>query len=98
AQRDKLGSFFGRLAMNKGKVVRFPIKSSERWKNRLGKRAAACLVTDRWLQFPENSEPLPDGDYMFINVMTRPDGENVRRICQLCVSKQDLIRAIKSVD
>jgi hypothetical protein len=80
------------------KITRFPGDSFQRWKNRLGRRAVPCIVSDRWLQFPEKSDPLPDGSFMFVDVMTRADGENVRKICQLCISREDLLSALGEVD
>jgi hypothetical protein len=53
----------------------FPIRGFQRWHNALGKRAVPCIVSNRWLQFPEKSDRFedgdyPDGDYMFVDVMT----------------------------
>ena len=84
--------------MDNGKVTRFPIKGYQRWRNRLGKRAVPCNVTDRWLQFPERSDSMKEGHFMFVYIMTMPDGENARKICQLCVTKEDLLAALKEVD
>jgi hypothetical protein len=80
------------------KIIQFPTKSKERRKNRLGKRAVPCLISDRWLQFAKDVHPLKDGDYVFLDVMTRANGEKERKICQLCVSKQDVIAAIEALD
>ena len=81
-----------------GKVTRFPIKAYQRWRNRLGKRAVPCMVSDRWLQFPEKSDRLKGGHFMFVDVMTRADGENARKICQICITKEDLLAALKEVN
>jgi len=81
-----------------GKVTRFPIKGYQRWRDRLGKRAVPCMITDRWFQFPEKSDNLKGGHVMFVDVMTKPDGENVRKLCQLSISKEDLLAALKEVD
>lgn len=83
--------------MSKGNVTQFPVKAYERWRNRLGKRAVPCLVTDRWLQFPENSDTVNNGHYMFVDVMTRSDGENARKLTTLCISKEELLVALKRV-
>ena len=80
------------------KITRFPIKGDQRWKNRLGKRAAACIVSMRWLQFPEKSTALRDGHFMFVDVMTSTDGNDARKLCQLCISKEDLLAALGEVD
>ena len=84
--------------MNDGNAIRFPIKSWQRWKNRLGRRCAPCIVSDRWLELAAKSDQLDDGDVIWINVMTRPDGENTRKVCSLAVTKQDLQRALDAVD
>ena len=44
-----------------------------RWETLLGERAVSCLVTNRWLQFPEKSEFVGDGNYMFVDVMRCDD-------------------------
>ena len=80
-----------------GKVTQFPIKGYQRWRNRLGKRAVPCMVSDRWLQFPEKSNTLEGGSFMLVDVMTRADGENARKICQICIAKEDLLVALKEV-
>jgi hypothetical protein len=79
------------------KVVRFPVKSWQRRKNRLGKRAVLCEVTDRWLQFPEDSYPIQGNHLMFVDVMTATSGGKPKKICRVCISKEDLERAIKNV-
>lgn len=84
--------------MSRDKVVRFPIKGYERWKNRLGPRAVPCHVTLRWLQFPEQSDHLKDGHYMFVDVMTRGSDDTDKKICQLCISKEDILAALGAVD
>jgi hypothetical protein len=78
-------------------ITRFPTSGFQRWKNRLGKRVAPCIVTQRWLQFPETSAALEDGHYMFVDVMTAGDNDTPRKICQLCVSKEDLLAALNQV-
>jgi hypothetical protein len=85
-------------------VRRFPIGGFQRWHNALGKRAVPSIVSNRWLQFPEKSDRFedgdyPDGDYMFVNVMTTAaDGQTHRKLCTLCISKADLLAAVSEVD
>jgi hypothetical protein len=83
--------------MDDNKVVRFPTNSSQRWRNRHGKFSISCLVSGRYLRFDKKSEPLPDGNYVFMDVMT-DDGEKPRKLCQLCISKQDLRAVLERVD
>lgn len=85
-------------------VRQFPIGGFQRWHNTLGKRAVPCIVSNRWLHFPERSDRFedgdyPDGDYMFVSVMTTAaDGQTHRKLCTLCVSKEDLLAALGEVD
>jgi hypothetical protein len=86
-------------------VKRFPIGGFQRWHNVLGKRAVPCIVSHRWLQFPERSDRFedgdyPDGDYMFIDVMTTAAarGHAQKKLCTLCISKADLLAALAEVD
>lgn len=80
------------------KIVRFPINSSQRWRNRHGKFAVSCLVTDRYLQFDTKSSSVGDGDYVFLNVMTENEDKKSRKLCMLCVSKQDLRAVLDMID
>jgi hypothetical protein len=83
---------------------RFPIGGFQRWHNALGKRAVPCIVSHRWVQFPETSDRFedgdyPDGDYMFVNVMTTADGgQTHKKLCTLCISKADILAALSEVD
>jgi hypothetical protein len=76
----------------------------QRRHNVLGKRAAPCIVSHRWLQFQERSDRFedgdyPDGDYMFVSVMTTAgDGETRKKLCTLCISKADILAALSEVD
>ena len=85
-------------------VRRFPIGEFQRRHNALGKRAVPCIVSNRWLQFPGKSDRFedgdyPDGDYMFVDVMTTADdGQTRKKLCTLCVSKADLLAALGEVD
>jgi hypothetical protein len=84
--------------MNNDKITPFPIKGWQRWKNRLGRRCVPCIVSDRWLELSDKSHALQEGDAIWINVMTRSDGENIRKLCGIAVTKQDLQRALDAVD
>lgn len=84
-------------------IKQFPIDGFQRWRNTLGKRAVPCIVSNRWLQFPEKSDRFedgeyPDGDYMFVDVMTTTAGQTQKKLCTLCISKDDLLAALTEVD
>lgn len=84
--------------MTKNNVTKFPVKTSERRRNRLGARAVPCQVSDRWLQFPEDAGMLGDDKWMFVDVMTRAsDGETHHKLTTLCLSKKELLKAIERV-
>ena len=64
----------------------------------MGKRAAPCLVTERWLQFGEGASQLPGGRYLFIDVMTMGADEQPRKLTTLCLSKEDILQALDNVE
>jgi hypothetical protein len=70
----------------------------EKWQALLGRHCAPCIQNERWLEFSEKSFPLNIGDVVSVNVMTRPNGKNVRKLCSLEICKQDLQRALDAVD
>jgi hypothetical protein len=88
--------------------IRFPVNGEQRWRNRLGRLAAGCIVTERWLQFEPISQVVsPGNDMVTLRVMTMsyPDlGETderegkPRRLAELLVSRADLLRALESVE
>ena len=84
--------------MDEDNITRFPIKTHQRWKNRLGRRAVPCLVSDRWLQFPGNSDLLEGEHYMFVDVMTIADGKNARKLTTVCLSKERVLAALGIVE
>ena len=86
--------------MRDGKIHRFPVDGERRYKNRLGRHAVPCLVSGRYLQFPEISEVVSGGSYMFVDVMAMAiEGEGKpRKLTRLCISKEDLMAALEQVD
>ena len=83
--------------MSEGNVRKFPVKAFDRIRNKRGKRSVSCLVTDRWFQFAESSDQLPDGNYVFVDVMTGGYDEPAKKICSLCISKEELAKALDNV-
>lgn len=83
--------------MDENNVCSFPVNSYQRWKNRLGPHAVPCLVSERWLQFPTNSDVLNNEHYMFVDVMTMPDGQNPRKLTSVCLSKEEIIKVLETV-
>lgn len=56
-----------------------------------------CQVSERWLQFPQTAHALASSDFMTINVMTLGTDDKERKICELVLTKQDLLRMIEQV-
>ena len=68
-----------------------------RRRNRLGKRAVPCEVSDRWLELPETSDAVPGmGDMMIVSVMTNAFA-GPRKLCELTISREDLVKALANV-
>jgi hypothetical protein len=79
-------------------VLPFPIKGFERQKNQAGRHAVLCIVSERWLQFPEQgSGCIQLGEPLKIEVMTKDKTGNDKKICDLIVTREDLLRAIGAV-
>jgi len=84
--------------MDTDDVIRFPIKGFQRAKNRLGRHAVGCIVSGRWIQFPEQGGAyLEEGEAIQLYVMTEGHDEKDRTICELIVTREDLLRAIAAV-
>ena len=79
------------------KVTRFPVTTWQRIKNQRGKRAVSCIVSERWLEFSENSDRIPDGEAFWVNVMTMDKHDKPRKICELAITKEELLVALDKV-
>lgn len=80
------------------KIIPFPLDSLTRLKNRLGKGAVPCMVSDFWLRFPAESEGhFEAGEFIILSVMRREDDEHHKKICELVVTREDLLAAIQGV-
>jgi len=85
--------------MESDDVIPFPIKGFQRQKNEAGRRAALCIVSERWLQFPKRGGgPIQIGEPLSIRVMTKSSEGKQRTICKLIVTREDLLRAIAAVE
>lgn len=82
--------------MTDEKIKRFPVKHWERERNRRGRRAASCEVTERWLRFSVQEEKQPFGTPVWVDVMTG-SGEDERKICRLCLTVEELEGVLKHV-
>lgn len=83
------------MSNNENNLVRIPITFKQRKINEYGKGYVPCEVSERWLQFPDE---ISDERYIGVDVMTNGSDNNPKKLCELVVSKEDLIRAINSIE
>ena len=84
---------------------RHPDSFTQRRKNALGPLAVECQVSGRRLQFSPHSAILDRGEFITIDVVTVADvdtetGEDATRpkkICQLIVTRDELMNALSHV-
>ena len=79
-------------------IEHFPKSGEKRDRLNLRKYRVPCQVSERWLQFPEIAHPLQGGDFMMIDVMTLGSDEKERKLCELVLTKQDLLGMIEQVE
>ncbi|MGE6488499.1 hypothetical protein [Paenisporosarcina sp. NPDC076898] len=81
--------------MDENKIVKIPISYEQRKINEHGNGYVPCQVSSRWLQF---NTLITYKDYIMVNVMTETENNSMRKICELVLSKEDLLRAINSIE
>ena len=81
------------------KVKKFPISFSQRRKNTLGPLTVECQVSGRCLKFHEKSSNLQGGEFITVDVMAmqNEDDKPSRKICELIITREDLLEALKHV-
>jgi hypothetical protein len=79
----------------KNDKIRFPVSNWERTKNRLGKKAVPCVVSDRWAQLHGPPSSIGAGSIIGMDIMTKNENGETKKICQLMVAIEDLERAIE---
>lgn len=77
------------------KIIRVPITYDQRKRNELGDGYVPCQVSGRWLKF---SEEASDDRFIPVDVMTMGENKVPRKICELIISKEDILRAINSIN
>lgn len=84
----------------KKRPIEFPINNAERRRNRLGKHSVPCLASERWIEFPKRSAgSLEAGELIKLSIMTGSGNqqEEKRKICDLVVTREALLKAIDTV-
>jgi hypothetical protein len=78
-------------------VIKLPITKSQRYRNKLGKLAAQCIVSERWLKFEQEYTSYGGNDLITLDVMTLDITESPRKLCQLILNRQDLEQALHKI-
>lgn len=74
-------------------------KSHDRLKRKLGDFAVPCMITERWLQFStQGSQRLHEGEYIMLWVMTRGADDQPKKLCELIVTREDLLAALELIE
>lgn len=88
--------------MNKDKIKRLPYSAERTRRLNTKKRVLPCLVSARWLQFPEKLHCFTDGNYLSINLMTKTLNDDLSeresKLCELVFFKEDLEAMLKEFD
>jgi hypothetical protein len=58
---------------------------------------AECQVSSRWLQFPQTAQAVDGASFMFVDVMTSNGDDHEKKICQLILTKEDLLEILKRI-
>ena len=76
------------------KIKRFPYKKENTNRLNVQKRRLPCQVSGRWLQFPQESSPLAEGDYIKVDVMTSTLNNDLEeresKICEIVLLRKDI--------
>ncbi|MDM5188582.1 hypothetical protein QUF99_15035 [Bacillus sp. DX4.1] len=73
------------------KVIRIPISRKQRRINERGEGYVECEVSNRWLQFHDIVEDL---ELIPVDVMTENIDGKERKLCELILKKEDILRAL----
>ena len=79
------------------KIVRFPISARKRSQNLRGPLAVPCQISDRWLTFSSESALLCGGEFIGLDVMTLGADGRPRKMCQMYVTREDLLEVLGKV-
>jgi len=70
-----------------------------RWRQTHGDFAVPCIVSGRWLEFSQDgSTKLPEGEAITLTVMTEGESGDPRKLCELIVTREDLISVLNLVE
>ncbi len=75
-------------------IVRFPRRSGDRKRLEVKDGRLSCEVSERWIKFPSASDKFDDIEYLSLDVMTRGSNEKDRKVCELIIDKQQLLKML----
>ena len=71
----------------------------QRWRTKHGDFAVPCIVSGRWLEFSQKgSANTGDGEAITVSVMTENEDENPRKLCELIVTREELLRVLDLIE
>ena len=79
------------------KVVRFPRRTADRKRRDSNDGVLRCEVSGRWFQFPDASDKFEDIEYLHLDIMTVGTNEQERKLCELIVDKQQLLKMLNDL-
>jgi hypothetical protein len=79
------------------KVIRYPFRAEALKRENRKNRRVPCVVSERWLQFPKQIDRHSDADYIHLDVMTKGAGEEPRKICEVIVTKEELMSVLEEL-
>lgn len=83
--------------MDDNKIIKIPISRERHKINEMGNGYVPCEVSDRWLQFDNESTLVQCGELIGLDVMTMGTDEKPKKICQLIIRREDIERALANV-
>jgi hypothetical protein len=80
------------------KIVKLPVSSWQRHKNKMGPGYVPCMTSERWLQFPKESVGhFGGGEFIEIEVMTNGTDDKPKKLCNMIITREELTSALNAV-
>ena len=82
-------------------IIRFPVNTTQRVKNRRGRFSVSCAVSMRWLRFREETGHVDNNsEAVVVDVMTDSDfdGSPSKKLCELVLELDDLRAILKQYE
>ena len=79
------------------KIFRLPGMWKRRKQVDLRKGIVHCQVSGRRLQFPKYGSKLKDRTFLVIDVMSTDQDDKVRKLCEVVVTKEDLLAVLNQL-